>query len=175
MAMELSCEGNLSEALSTNRAAAPTNNSTELCDHIFNSLNNNISDCVFIDVEDNNLNLTNEVDSLILLYLNIRSLIKYHDDLHEFIALLPFSPDVMCLSESRINQSSKNIQIPGYNFVNVKPDKQTGGVSVYTSSKLKFFQLENYKLNGAESIWLKISKNKSAKIFVIYWFHLSES
>jgi len=38
---------------------------------------------------------------------------------------------------------------------------------VYMSYKLKFFQLENYKLHGAESIWLKISKNKSAKTFVI--------
>jgi len=35
------------------------------------------------------------------------------------------------------------------------------------SSKLKFFQLKNYKLHDAESIWLKISKNKSAKTFVI--------
>jgi len=79
--------------------------------------------CVYIDVGDNKLNLTNEVDSLILLPLNIRSLNKYHDDIHEFITLLPFSPGVICLSESRINQSTKNIQIPGYNFVNVKPDK----------------------------------------------------
>jgi len=38
---------------------------------------------------------------------------------------------------------------------------------VYTSSKLKFFQLENYKLHSAESIWLNIFKNKSAKTFVI--------
>jgi len=38
----------------------------------------------------------------------------------------------------------KNIQIPGYNFVNIKPDKQTDGVFVYMSSKLKFFQLKNY-------------------------------
>jgi len=64
--------GNLSEALSTNRATAPANNSTELCDNIINSLTNTISDCEYIDVEDNNLNLTNEVDSLILLHLNIR-------------------------------------------------------------------------------------------------------
>jgi len=127
MALELSCEWNLSETLSTNLAAAPTNNSTELCDHIFNSLTNK-SDCEYIDVEDNNLNLTNEVDSLILLQLNIRSLNKYHDDLHEFITLFPFSPEVICLLESWIIQSSKNIRILGYNFVNVKPDKQSGGV-----------------------------------------------
>jgi len=104
MALKLSREGTLSKAWSTNRAAAPTNNSTELCDHIFNSLTNNISDREYIGVEDNNLNLTNEVDSLILLHLNIRSLNKYHDDLHEFITLLPFSPDVICLPESRLKQ-----------------------------------------------------------------------
>jgi len=38
---------------------------------------------------------------------------------------------------------------------------------MYDFSKLKFFQLENYKLHGAESIWLKISKNKFAKTVVI--------
>jgi len=61
----------------------------------------------------------------------------------------------------------KNIQIAGYNFVNVKPDKHTSGVSMYMTSKLKFSQLKNYKLHGTVFIWLKISKNKSAKTFVI--------
>jgi len=46
----------------------------------------------YIDVEDNNSTLSNEVDSLVLLHLNIKSLNKYHNDLHEFITLLPFSP-----------------------------------------------------------------------------------
>ena len=118
MALRFSCNGELSEALSTSRAAEPNNEPSEMCDQILNLITSNIADCDYKDFYDNSLNLWSGNDSLILVHLNIRSLHKNFDNLHEFVSLLPFKPDVICLSESRINQSLKNIQLQGYNFLN---------------------------------------------------------
>ena len=101
------------------------------------------------------------------MHLNIRSLHKNFDDLHEFLSLLPFKPDVICLSESRINQPLKNIQLQGYNFLNAKPGKKAGGVAVYLSMKFNFTQLKSFQLYGMESIWLKIWNNNSTKTILI--------
>ena len=86
-----------------------------MCNQIFNSITSNIAVCDYIDFYDNSSNLWSGNDFLILVQLNIRSLHKNFDDLHEFVSLLPFKPDVICLSESRINQPLKNIQLQGYN------------------------------------------------------------
>ena len=115
------------------QAAQPSDDPTELCDHVFDSLTSNIMECEYIDIFDNENSFTNEIDSLILLHLNIRTLNKYFNDLHNLIASLPFKPDVVCLSESRIDEPFENIEIDGYNFVHVKPKTkgQAGGVAVY--------------------------------------------
>ena len=101
------------------------------------------------------------------MHLNIRPLQKIFDDLHEFVSLLPFKPDVICLPESRINQPLKNIQLQGYNFLNAKPGKKAGGVAVYLSMKINFTQLKSFQLYGTESIRLKIWNNNSTKTILI--------
>ena len=167
MALRFSCDGELSEAQCTSRAADPNNEPCEMCDQIFNSITFNIAGCNYIDFYDNSLNLWNGNDSLILVHLNIRSLHKNFDDLHEFVSLPPFKPDVICLSESRINQPLKNIQLQGYNFLNGKPGKKAGGLAVYLRMKFNFTQLRSFQLYGTESIWLKIWNNNSTKTILI--------
>ena len=83
----------------------------KMCDQIFNLITFSVADCDYIDFYDNSSNLWNCNDSLILVHLNIRSLHKNFDKFHEFVSLLPFKPDVMRLSEARINQPLKNIQV----------------------------------------------------------------
>ena len=91
-----------------------------------------------MDIYDKTLNLQNDSNSMILLHLNIRSLQKNYDDLsYDLVASLFFRPDVICLFESRINQSLKSIQPRGYNFIKAKPNKQAGGTAIYVCSKLK--------------------------------------
>ena len=87
--------------------------------------------------------------------------------MHEFVSLPPFKPDVICLSESRINQPLKNIQLQGYNFLNGKPGKKAGGLAVYLSMKFNFTQLKSFQLYGTESIWLKIWNNNSTNTILI--------
>ena len=120
-----------------------------------------------MDIYEKTLNLQNDSNSIILVHLNFRSLQKNYDDLYDLVASLSFRPDVICLSESRINQPMKSIQLQGYNFINAKPNKQAGGTAEYVCSELIFFQIDAFGLTGSESIWLKIWKNDSTKALVI--------
>ena len=51
------------------------------------------------------------------MHVNIRSLYKNFDELHDYIQSLSFISSVICLSESRIkNQPQVNIELAGYKF-----------------------------------------------------------
>ena len=76
MALRFLCDGELSEAPCTNRAADPNNEPSEMYDQVFNSITSNIADCGYFDFYDNSLNFWNGNDSLILVHLKIRSLHK---------------------------------------------------------------------------------------------------
>ena len=78
-----------------------------------------------------------------------------------------FKPDVICLSETRVQQPLTNIQINGYDFVNVKLNGKAGGVAVCTNTYLKFTQINSFQLHGAESLWLKVWHENQNKTFVI--------
>ena len=167
MALESSCDGELSESLSTSQAADPNDEPKDLCDQIFYELTSNISACQYVDTIDGNV-FTNEIDSLILMHLNIRSLNKNINDWHIFISMLPFKPDLISLSEARVDQPLQNIDIEGYNLVHVKPKYgQAGGVAVYTTVRLRFAQMNNFPLHCSESIWLKVQHQNDSKKFVI--------
>ena len=59
--------GELSESLHTSQAADHTEPS-ELCEHIFNSMFDNIGNCDYFDTCDNRLNIVDDNESLILLH-----------------------------------------------------------------------------------------------------------
>ena len=73
---------------------------------------------------------------------------------------------MICLSVTRV-QPLINIQINGYDFVNVKPKGKAGGVTVYINTYLKFTQINRFELHGAESVWLKVWHENQNKAFVI--------
>ena len=158
MVPDLLCVSDLSGSLRMSQAAQPNEDPTELCDHVFDSLTSNIMECEYIDIFDNENSFTNEIDSLILLHLNIRTLNKYFNDLHNLLASLPFKPDVVCLSESRIDEPFENIKIDGYNFVHVEPKTkgQAGGTAVYINVRIEFRKIDCFNLCGSESLWLKL-------------------
>ena len=76
MALELFCDRELSEALRTSQTADLLIQSSELCDQIFNSMTSNAIKCEYIDIYDKTLNLQNDINSVILMHLNIRFLQK---------------------------------------------------------------------------------------------------
>ena len=133
------------------------------------SLTSNIMECEYVDIFDNENFITNEIDSLILLHLSIKTLNKYFNDLHNLIASLPFKPDVVCLPESRIDEPFENIEIDRYNFVHVKPKTkvQAGGVAVYINVRIEFRKIDYFNLCGSESLWLKLQLQERTKSVII--------
>ena len=65
---------------------------------------------------------------------------------------MPFKPDFISLSESRIHQLLKNRHIDGYNFINVKLKEKSGDVAVYVKTTLKFTQINSFQLHETESL-----------------------
>ena len=73
-------------------------------------------------------------NSLTILHLNIRSLNKNFDELHEFLASFRIRPDVNYLTKTQIkNDSLVNIAIPQYKLRHVDSQTSAGGVAVYVS------------------------------------------
>ena len=86
----------------------------ELCDNLLNSITTNIKICKYTDPTASSLNFDDN-RSLILLHVNIRSLHKNFDSLYEFLVTLSFSPDIICLTETRLKDEALiNIDLPLY-------------------------------------------------------------
>ena len=103
--------------------------------------------------------ISSNSNSISIIHINIRSLQKNFDSLHEFLCSLQIRPKIICLSESRINHKPFiNIELPDYKFVHIDSPTSAGGVAVYISSELRFNILFNPSLDidGCENIWIKL-------------------
>ena len=122
----------------TGQAVRPTSFNKPKFDNIVDNfeqfLPNNIQSCLLYDVSLNNI-VYNKSNNLLNMHLNISSLQKHIDDLHEFLVCLPYRPDVLCISETGIaDVPSFNIFIPEYK---VNSPTIVGGVGLYVSQDLK--------------------------------------
>ena len=57
MALELSCDRELSEALPASQAGNLFNQLSELCDQMFNSMTSDVINCEYVDIYDKTVNL----------------------------------------------------------------------------------------------------------------------
>ena len=125
MALDVSCDRELSELGSTSQAAEQhltVSETEELYDKIYESFSTNILKCHYFDISKNNQINVKDNNSLSIMHLNIRSLNKNFDKLYDFLLCLTFTPDVLCLSKSRIKkQTLVNIKLSGYSFANIDP------------------------------------------------------
>ena len=98
-------------------------------------------------------------DSLSIIHFNVRSLQKNFDAFNEFLCNQPCSPDIICVTETRLKtQPLLNIDISGYTFVHIDSPTAAGGVAMYISNALQFSVLNNLQLtvNECENIWIKL-------------------
>ena len=87
-------------------------NNNVSCDKVLQILTSKINSCKYFKVVAPKTNL-NFPNSLVLVHLNIRSLYKHFDSLCLFLQSLPFKPDVICLTETRVKgQPLANINLP---------------------------------------------------------------
>ena len=76
--------------------------------------------------------------SIFLFHCNIRSLAKNLELLHDLLYCFDNIPDVIAVTETRINcNSSANIDLPNYKFYSTNSKtNMAGGVGIYISSSL---------------------------------------
>ena len=131
----------------------------DLVNSAFDLLTSNSEKCAYhnnFDVFSSNSKLK---DSLSIIHLNVRSLQKNFDAFYEFLCNQPSSPDIICVTETRLKtQPSLNIDISGYTFVHIDSPTTAGGVAMYISNALQFSVLNNLQLtvNECENIWIKL-------------------
>ena len=94
----------LLEILSASRVVNNTDdiNHSELTDLLFSSLVENVNECKYFDIPMRSSSFVQNQISLSVFHVNIRSLTKHFDALYKLITSLPVSPDVVCVSETRI-------------------------------------------------------------------------
>ena len=163
------CDGELSEFLCVGRPAnqIPFSNGTdELCDNIFRSYSKNCMKCDYLDpnkTDQHNVTFDSS-DSLILMHVNIRPLNKNFDEFHDYVQSLPFILSVLCLSESRIKtQPQVNIELVGYNFINISPESNAGGVALCIHSRIKYMRDKCFSLHDWEYLWLNLHQPPTEK------------
>ena len=108
MALDVSCDRELSDLGNTSQAAEQhlsVSETEELCAKIYESFSTNVLKCHYFDISKNNQINMKDNNSLNIIHLNIRSLNKNFDKLYDFLLCLAFTPDVLCLSESRIKKT----------------------------------------------------------------------
>ena len=88
---------------------------------------------------------------------------KNFNSLYEFLVTLSFSPDIICLTETKLKgEALINIDLPLYKFNHVDGTTAAGGVAIYVSNKLQFEVCPNqHVLNLSQCLWLELSENSS--------------
>ena len=117
----------------------------------------------------NNLLADVDNDSIFLFHCNIRSLAKNFELLHDLLYCFDNIPDVVAVTETRINcNSSANIDLPNYKFYSTDSKTMAGGVGIYISSSLNAIHRSDLSFNSveAESCWIEILQEHKPSIIV---------
>ena len=113
----------------------------------------------------NKLSSNNNKNNLFTLHFNTRSLPKNHDKIEEFLSELNVLPEIISVSETKLNsQSTSNVNIAQYDFLHNDSPSKAGGVGLYVKNNVKYSLRNdlNLHLSNCEDIWIEIySKSKS--------------
>ena len=95
-----------------------------------------------------------------LFHCNVRSLSKKGHLLHELLSLLSKSPDVLAVTETKLNETNiTNIDIAGYNFFHTDSKMAAGGAGIYIFAKhCKVNSRKDLEINQelVESCWIEV-------------------
>ena len=132
------------------------NTNDYLLDHMISS---NIKPCIYTDF----INFDNRIDfhnSLFMIHFNIRSLQKNFDSFNEALQLLPALPQIICISETKINKEPlTNISISNYSFVCANSNTRAGGVGFHLNNSISYKTIGKHllKIAGCEDLWVSIN------------------
>ena len=108
-------------------------------------------------------------NDLTVYHSNVCSLRKNLDKLFETFLSGPQLPDVIGVTETRLDEHLSEIDIDGYDFEPCFSNTQAGGVGVYVADYLDFSVRRDLRMNleHCEDMWVEIStqgKNKHSKL-----------
>ena len=89
--------------------------------------------------------------------------------LHDILSTVKTTPDIIAISEKKINDNtSANLNIPGYAFVNTNSKTQAGGVGLYLSNDLEFSRRSDLDISddGIESCWIELARTAQKNIVI---------
>ena len=106
----------------------------------YNSTNNNnkkLTKNYFTTQEISNILAMNNKNDLSIFHLNTRSLAKKKENIEEFVNLINCKPEIIAISETKINSNSTvNFSIPQYFFLHVDSKTNAGGVALYIKENI---------------------------------------
>ena len=141
-------------------------------DSLFKILTENVGECLYYDASKTPPTAIRNNQFFIIL-INIRSLHKHHDDLVNFLALCRSPPDIICITETRLQAEPLiDVGLPGYTFIHENSPTIIGGVAMYIKNSIKFERpgKYNFEVSGCENIWIdvKLNNNKNLVIGTVY-------
>ena len=165
----------INDSLITNLPFSNINNYELDC--IFNSNVNTTTFNEFIYTTIDDLKSKLKVDkrnhhdrNISLLHINIRSLVKNFDSLHQMIIKLPVKPDLIAITETKLNKNSNInfIQLKNYTFIHNDSNTNAGGVGIYINNSFNFQIRPDLELKHCEteSLWASITINQKMKITI---------
>ena len=102
--------------------------------------------------------------------LNITSLIKHIEELRIFINKTSF--DLVCINETRLDQTIKNseVELQGYDLVRRDRNRHGGGVAIYVRKVIPYLERKSLIPDNVEAICLEIQKPNAKPIIISTWY-----
>ena len=112
-------------------------------------------------------------NGLSIIHFNVRSIVKNKHILEELIHELDNFPDVITISETKLNKNNINhASIQNYKFVFSNSTTNAGGVAMYILNNLKYSRRHDLEFQSVDSetvfIELNLAANKKIIVGVIY-------
>ena len=127
--------------------------------YTFDRLTQNTKNCNYWDLTNFPI-IDPTSNKLFAIHINIRLLRKNFDDLYHFVSELKLQPTLICLSETRLKESSNmgTLKIEGYKLMHANSITNARGVAMYVSDYLdmKLTNQFNVDCPGCEELWIKV-------------------
>ena len=141
-------------------------------DCLFQILTENVDECLFYDASKTPPTAIRN-NKFLIIHINISPLHKHHGNLVNSLALCRSPPDIICITETRLQAESLiDVDLPGYTFIRENSPTIVGGVAMYIKKSIKFERpgKYNFEVSGCENIWIdvKLNNNKSLISETVY-------
>ena len=107
-------------------------------------------------------------------HFNVRSLPKNKEKIEEFFDGMTRLPDVIAISETKLNSNSvSNLNLPNYTFLRKDSPTCAGGVGFYIKGNMQY-RLRNdltLSIQHCEDLWIELETKKTNFIIAVIYRH----